>query len=76
LNTRLAQAGYAVIPAVLSDYDIEALGREIAALDVARAGTRSLLDFRWCVELAERMCADSRFQQICDQGSRAIECTL
>jgi Phytanoyl-CoA dioxygenase (PhyH) len=76
LNTCLAQAGYAILPAVLTDHGIAKLGREIADLDVARAGKRSLLNFRWCLELAERICTDSRFQQILDQGSQAIECTL
>jgi hypothetical protein len=76
LRDDLALVGYAVIPTVLSDRNIADLARDIAHLDVAHAGKRRLLYFPWCTELADRVCADDRLQQILGHAARAIECTL
>jgi hypothetical protein len=50
-NANLADDGYALVPSVLSRPEIERLLEELPALE-GSAGTRNLLQFGWCRELA------------------------
>ena len=68
--------GYTVIPDVLENRDLEKLSRDLAGLPDMNAGTRRLLDARWCADLTERLRTDRRFQGLLPADVRLVQCTL
>ena len=60
----------------MENRDLEELSRDLASLPDMDAGTRRLLDTRWCAELAERLRTDRRFQGPLPGDARTVQCTL
>ena len=72
----LAIEGYAVIPGILPDEQIQLLSSRIAGVADATLGTRRLLDAVWCGELAEQLRVDPRLTPLLPVNSQAVQCTL
>jgi ectoine hydroxylase-related dioxygenase (phytanoyl-CoA dioxygenase family) len=72
----LETAGYAVIPGILLDNQVQHLSRLITSFADATHGTRKLLDAPWCIELAEQLRIDPRIRPLLASNAQVVQCTL
>lgn len=75
-DQQFATDGYAVVPDVVSDLDLTKLDNGLLSLPGGHAGSRRLLDAKWCSELGERIRTDRRFQSLLPADARTVQCTL
>jgi len=73
---QFATEGYAVIPDAISDLVLAEVIAKLASLSEGRAGSRRLLDARWCADLGTSINTDRRFQAFLPVAARAVQCTL
>jgi hypothetical protein len=75
--TQLLEAvGYAVIPGILQEYQVDRLSRQVTSLTDLIRGTRKLLDAHWCSELAEQLRVDPHLRPLLSSNAQAVQCTL
>jgi ectoine hydroxylase-related dioxygenase (phytanoyl-CoA dioxygenase family) len=72
----LETVGYAVIPGILPDNQVQRLSRLITSLADAVHGTRKLLDAPWCSELAEQLRVDPHLHPLLPSNAQVVQCTL
>jgi hypothetical protein len=68
--------GYAVISSVLSSLDADDTARAINGMLGDKAGTRRLLDIKWCALLADRLADEPCLREFLPANARAVQCTL
>ena len=68
--------GFAVIPHVMDDAACDLIAGNLEALEMAAAGSRRLLEQRWCAELARRLRAHARIAPLLPRGAVAVQCTF
>jgi hypothetical protein len=69
-------AGYAVIPDIISDHQVQHISTLIAGVADATHGTRKLLDIPWCSELAGRLRAEPKLRPLLPANAQVVQCTL
>jgi ectoine hydroxylase-related dioxygenase (phytanoyl-CoA dioxygenase family) len=72
----LETVGYAVIPGILPDNQVQRLSRQVTSLADATHGTRKLLDAPWCNELAEQLRVDAHLRPVLSSDAQVVQCTL
>jgi hypothetical protein len=72
----LETVGYAVIPGILPDNQVQRLSRLITSLADATHGMRKLLDAPWCSELAEQLRVDPHLRPLLPSNAQVVQCTL
>ena len=70
------ELGYAVVPDVIGDEELDEIARLADDNVIARAGTRRLINLPWCNALAERLARDRRFAGVLPVDARPVQCTL
>lgn len=60
VTAQLEESGYAVIPDVVGFDEISRIDRFIDDEGYGVAGTRRLINRRWCREIADRLAGDAR----------------
>ena len=60
ITEQLQESGYAVIPDVVGIDEIREIARFVDDHVSAGAGTRRLIERRWCGDLADRLARDTR----------------
>jgi ectoine hydroxylase-related dioxygenase (phytanoyl-CoA dioxygenase family) len=75
-SERPEKDGFLVVPNVVNDAEWYSLTGHIAALAREGAGSRTLLDQEWCVELAQQLRADSKIGDLLPASAVAVQCTL
>ena len=73
---QLTVDGYVVIPQVVPDDDVLTCKSRLKRREVARAGTRTLLDEPWCAALGQRLCKDARLSPLLPHDAHVAQCTL
>lgn len=68
--------GYAVAEAIFSSEEIRDTESNVKDVAPDRAGTRKLLDARWCRELARRLTLEPRLSPLLPADARFVQCTL
>jgi ectoine hydroxylase-related dioxygenase (phytanoyl-CoA dioxygenase family) len=72
---RFEKEGFALIPAVLGEPDLQRLLEAVSRIDNTGAGTRSLLDHSWCAALARTLHRHAAIAQLVPAGAVAVQCT-
>jgi len=70
------ELGYAVVPDVVGDEEIDEIARLVDDNVMAGAGTRRLINLPWCTALAERLAGDRRLAEVLPVDARPVQCTL
>lgn len=68
--------GYAVIPGILPDNQVQHLSRLVTGFADTTHGLRKLLDAPSCGELAEQLRVDPRLQRLLPSNAQVVQCTL
>ncbi len=74
VDSRLAEDGFAIVPAVLTEIDCISIEQQLSTLDIEGAGSRNLLTSAWCARLANQLRCSSELQTAL-AGSVAVQCT-
>jgi hypothetical protein len=69
-------AGFVVVPEVIDRVRCDSLARHVQDLDKSGAGSRTLLDQLWCVELARELRAHTALCAFLPANAVAVQCTL
>jgi hypothetical protein len=72
----LETVGYAVIPSILPDSQVQHLSRLITSFVDATHSTRKLLDAPWCSELGEQLRVDPHLRPLLPSNAQVVQCTL
>jgi ectoine hydroxylase-related dioxygenase (phytanoyl-CoA dioxygenase family) len=72
----LETVGYAVIPGILPDNQVQRLSRLITSVADATHGARKLLDAPWCRDLAEQLRLDPKLHPLLPANAQVVQCTL
>jgi len=67
--------GYAIVDAVLSDGEISEIARNLGEVTVGKAGTRNLLFFDWCAQLAQSLRQNPLLAPLLPELTAAVQCT-
>src|ERR1044072_1948022 len=70
----LQQSGFAVVPGLLDEREIDDIAHQLERSGILHAGTRRLLDEPWCRELREKLARDGRISKFLPQDARAVQC--
>lgn len=70
------EQGYELIPDVISSADCDAILVNVSQLAMTRAGTRNLLQSRWCKRLADAFRAHAAIASLLGTSTTAVQCTL
>jgi ectoine hydroxylase-related dioxygenase (phytanoyl-CoA dioxygenase family) len=73
---QLQESGYVVIPDVVGIEEIKEIARFVDNHVSAGAGTRRLIERRWCRELADRLAHDPRLFEALSTNARPVQCTF
>lgn len=75
LAADLHERGYAIIPAVLTPGECDRLLANLARLEFAGAGTRSLLALPWCAAIAKRLATSASLAPLLPADAVCAQCT-
>src|SRR5258708_20039229 len=75
-SQRFEKHGFVVVPDVVVDARRDALATQVASLPKEGAGSRTLLEQPWCVELARELRADSLVSALLPANAVTVQCTL
>src|SRR5258708_2457487 len=75
-SQRFEKDGFVVVPDVVVDARRDALATQVASLPKEGAGSRTLLEQPWCVELARELRADSLVSALLPANAVTVQCTL
>lgn len=67
--------GFAVLPRVANQSECDALSRAIHMLESCGAGTRRLLEQRWCQVAAQSLRSNGTVRQLIGEDAVAVQCT-
>ena len=68
--------GYAVVTPFLSPEECATVVQHLGRVPRGAAGSRNLLKFRWCADLADRLRSDGRIAALLPSNAVAAQCTL
>ena len=74
--TKFELDGCVVVPNVVSSVQIEILEKNCAFVELSRAGTRDVLKWDWCVELARSIRSNPQIRCLLGNSMTAVQCTL
>lgn len=72
---QLEKVGFAVIPDILDENEVDEVLRQLKRVATSSAGTRGLLNEPWCRELGRRLVRDIRLSNLIPQDSCTVQCT-
>lgn len=75
-TSQMNETGYAVIPAIVGAAELGEIAGCVDDLVHDGVGTRRLIEFPWCSELAERLMRDHRVSRVLPVKAVAVQCTL
>ena len=67
--------GYTILDDILSETDIARIELKLEKVNVKKAGTRNLLLFDWCIQLAQSLKQHSSIAPLLTKDSTAVQCT-
>jgi len=73
---QLATDGVTLVRSLLSEAECDEIARSLAGMDARGAGTRRLLQERWCADLAGKVMAHPDVRAALPANARAIQCTF
>ena len=76
VTEQLQESGYVVIPDVVGIEEIREIARFVDDHVSAGAGTRRLIERRWCGDLADRLSRDTRLSEALPIDARPVQCTF
>ena len=75
LRESFSAQGYVVLPRFFAGREIDTLESSLSMDTGGLAGSRSLLERPWCLNLAQRILSDPRLSSVWAAASRAVLCT-
>ena len=76
VTEQLQDSGYVVIPDVVGIQEIREIARFVDDHVGSGAGTRRLIERRWCGELADRLARDTRLSEALPIDAKSVQCTF
>ncbi len=76
LVTEFERHGFIVVPSVVSRTQLIALADCCDSVEVSRAGTRDLLELKWCADMARSIRSNALIQSLLGSSKTAVQCTL
>ena len=73
---RLNRRGFSVVARAIAESDGDCLARELERLEAGRAGSRTLLDHPWCIDVASRLRVIPEIADALPLDPVATQCTL
>ena len=70
-----SEQGFEIIDAVLTDAECRALEAELDRVPLAGAGTRHMLPYPWCADLAHKVRSSARIGTLIPASHVAVQCT-
>lgn len=75
INSSFESQGYAILEKVLSDNDIVEITRNLDSVTLGKAGTRNLIFYDWCTDLARSLKLNPRLTPLLSEDLAAVPCT-
>jgi hypothetical protein len=75
-SKQLEEDGFVVVPDIIGSNQCDALGALIQSITTPGAGSRTFLDQRWCVELANQIRRHSELRALLPADAVAVQSTL